>query len=73
MGFKPMIPVFQRVNTVNALGRAATVIGSISINVCKMAYNLHFLVASYLTAPFTDVDFVGEHISFVQQQELSVE
>jgi hypothetical protein len=33
--FEPTIPAFERAKTVQALGRAATVTGSISLSVCK--------------------------------------
>jgi hypothetical protein len=36
MGFEPTIPVFERANTVHALGRAATVIGRPHISIVKL-------------------------------------
>jgi hypothetical protein len=36
VGFEPMIPVFQRVKTVHALDRAATVIGSLCSRIFKL-------------------------------------
>jgi hypothetical protein len=36
MGFQPTIPVFERVKTLRALGRAATVIGVASEQVMLM-------------------------------------
>jgi hypothetical protein len=37
VGFEPMIPVFERVNTVVlALDRSATVIGILTVSICKI-------------------------------------
>jgi hypothetical protein len=48
VGFKPMIPIFERAKTVHALDRVATVIGSWELYFFKYFKILSYLVIWFL-------------------------